>query len=91
MSRLSGTYAEQTWDIGDLAAGAEASVDVVVPGAKLGDFVLASMGIDLEQGALLANVRAANTVEVTYINNSVDPSDLASTTLRVKVVPFDAI
>jgi hypothetical protein len=49
------------------------------------------MGIDLEQGALLAQVSAANTVEATYINNSVDPSDLASTTLRVKVIPFDDI
>jgi len=84
-------YAETTWNIADLAAGAEASTDVTVPGAAMGDFVLASMGIDLEQGALLANVRAANTVEVTYINNSVDPSDLASTTLRVKVIPFDVI
>ena len=91
MSRLSGMKAEATWNIADLAAGAEASTTVTVPGAKLGDFVLASMGIDLEQGALLAQVSAANTVEATYINNSVDPSDLASTTLRVKVVPFDDI
>jgi hypothetical protein len=88
---MSGMSASQAWNIGDLAAGAEASVDVTVPNAKLGDFVLASMNIDLEQGALLANVRAANTVEVTYINNSVDPSDLPAATLRVKVVPFEDI
>jgi hypothetical protein len=91
MSRLSGTITEQTWNIADLAAGAEASVDVAVAGAALGDFCLASLGIDMEQGTLIAQVRAAGIVEVTYVNTSVDPSDLASTTLRVKHIPFDAI
>ena len=91
MSRLSGVFVSQTWNIADLAAGAEASVDVAVAGAEMGDFVFASMDIDLEQGALLAQVRAAGIVEVTYINNSVDPSDLASATLRVKVVALNDI
>jgi hypothetical protein len=91
MSRLSGPVVEQAWNIGDLAINAEASVDVTVSGAKLGDFVLASMDIDLEQGTLLAQVRAANTVEVTYINTSADPTDLPAATLRVKVVAFEDI
>ena len=88
---MSGFYNTATWDIGDLASGAEASTTVTVPGAKMGDFVLASMDIDLEEGALTAQVSAANTVEAVYINDAEDPSDLASATLRVKVIPFDVI
>jgi hypothetical protein len=91
MSRLSGLRASQAWDIADLAIDAEASVDVSVPGAKMGDFVFASLDIDLEQGTLLASMRVDGVVEATYINTSADPSDLPAGTLRVKVVPFDAI
>jgi len=91
MSRLSGPSLEQAFNIADLAISAESSVDVTVPGAKLGDFVLCSMDIDLEQGSLTANVRALNTVEVTYINDAVDPSDLPAGTLRVKVIPFEIV
>lgn len=91
MSRLSGTYVSQAWNIADLAIDAEASVDVPVVGAKLGDFVLASMDIDLEQGTLLAQVRAAGIVEATYINTSADPTDLPAGTLRVKVIAYEDI
>jgi len=88
---MSGMYAEKAWDIGDLAAGAEASTTVTVPGAAFGDFVFCSMDIDLEEGTLTAQVSAANTVEAVYINDAEDPSDLAAATLRVKVVPFNDI
>ncbi len=91
MSRLSGMYAETSWDIGDLASGAEASTTVTVAGAKMGDFVWVSSDIDLEEGSLYGQVSAADTVEAVYINSAEDPSDLAAMTLRIKVVPYDAI
>lgn len=91
MSRLSGMYAEQAWNIADLAASAESSVDVSVPGAKLGDFVLCSLDVDLEEGALTGAVRVDGTVEVTYINDAADPTDIPAGTLRVKVIPFNVI
>ncbi len=88
MSRLSALSASTAWDIGDLALGAEASTTVTVPGAVMGDFVFLSADIDLEEGALYGQVSAANTVEAVYINNAEDPTDLASFTLRVVVVPY---
>jgi hypothetical protein len=91
MSRLSGMSGQVAWNMADLAASAEESKTVTIPGAKLGDFVFCSLSIDYEQGSLTAQVSAANTVEATYINDAVDPSDLAAAVLRVKVIPFDDI
>jgi hypothetical protein len=91
MSRLSGMTASAAWDIGDLASGAEASTTISVPEAQMGDFVLVSSDIDLEEGNLYGQVSAAGTVEVVYINSAEDPSDLASMTVRVKVIPSDVI
>lgn len=79
-------YASKTWDIADLAESAEESTTITVTGAALGDFVIVSLDIDVEQGSLTAQVLSANTVECTYINDSVNPSDLASATLRVLVI-----
>ncbi len=79
-------YASKTWNIADLAASAEESTTVTVTGAELGDFVIVSLDIDVEQGSLTAQVLSANTVEATYINDSLDPSDLASATLKVLVI-----
>lgn len=79
-------YATKTWDIADLDASAEESTTITVTGAVLGDFVIVSLDIDVEQGSLTAQVLSADTVEATYINDSNDPSNLASATLRVLVI-----
>lgn len=86
---MSGPKAEAAWDIGDLASGAEASTTVSVPGAVMGDFVFLSADIDLEEGSLYGQVVSAGTVEAVYINSAEDPTDLASFTLRVKVVHYN--
>lgn len=83
-------YGSKTWDVADLAQGAETSTTVTCTGAALGDFVIVSLGVDIEQGSLTAQVLSANTVEVTLINDSLDPSDLASSTLRVMVIAYSS-
>lgn len=81
-----------TWDLSaGLANGANASKDVTVTGAALGDFCLPSISIDGEQCTITANVRAANTVEVQIENASGGTATLASCTVRVLVIPKAAI
>ena len=91
MSRLSGVSVTTTWDAASTLDGNEDAVNVTVPGAKLGDFALASLGVDLVDMILSASVTAADTVTCVVANNTGATVDLASATLRVKVVPFDVI
>lgn len=76
-----------TWDAGSIADGDEEAKDVTVTGAALGDFVLASLSIDVADLVLVANVTAANTVTAILANNTGAAVDLASGTLRVRVIP----
>jgi hypothetical protein len=71
--------------------GNEDATTVTVPGAKLGDFALASFSLDVADLVLDANVTAANTVTVVVANNTGGTIDLGSGTLRVKVIPYDVI
>lgn len=93
MSRLSGMYAEATWDPGSVTTTVVATT-VTVPGATLGDFVLASMSTFTDALAddlvMSAVVSSANTVTVSLLGDATG-ADLASGTLRVKVIPKDAI
>ena len=90
MSRLSGyPYVEKTWDAGSIADGNEEALEVTVPGASLGDFVLSSFSVDVADLMLTAAVTAANTVTAVLANNTGGGIDLASGTLRVRVIPFD--
>jgi len=91
MSRLSGVSVTTTWDAASTIDGNEDAVDVTVVGAKLGDFALASLGIDITDMILSASVTAANTVTCVLANNTGGTIDLASATLRVKVIPYDVI
>lgn len=80
--------ASVTHDFGSLVDGAGESVDVTVTGAALGDFVVGvSLGVDTTDATLTADVTAANTVTVRLQNESGATLNLASTTLRVWVMP----
>jgi hypothetical protein len=48
--------------------------------------VLVGNGVDPVDAALVGHVTAANTVEVTLLNNTAGAVDLASQTLRVVVL-----
>jgi len=74
------------WDAASIADGDAVSVDITVTGAALGDFVLVSIGIDTVDLVLTAQVTAANVVTATLSNNTGGAVDLASSTVRVKVL-----
>jgi len=78
----------ETKDFGSIADGADLSEDVAVVGAALGDFAIASIGVDSVDLIITATVTAANVATVNVENQSGGSVDLASTTLRVKVLPF---
>lgn len=75
-----------TWDPGSVAAGAKVSTTLTVSGASLGDFVLRSFSLDIQELTLTADVSAANTVEVVLANLTGAAVDLASGTLAVIVL-----
>ena len=93
MSRLSGYYYEGTWNPG--ATSAEiTSTTITVPGTKQGDFVLASydsIGTGAAGNVIMgAWATADDTVVVSLIGDSTG-TDPGAGTLRVKVIPIDAI
>ncbi|MHB1097930.1 MAG: hypothetical protein ACYCZR_00115 [Burkholderiales bacterium] len=77
-----------TYDAGSLLDGAGATTTVTVTGATLGDFAMASLGVDEAGISVTAYVSAADTVSVRLQNESGGTLDLASTTLRAVVLPF---
>ncbi len=78
----------ETFDAGSIADGAEEEEDVTVTGAVLGDYAIASLGVDTAGLTIGANVTAADTVTVSLANNTGGAVDLASTTLRALVLPY---
>ena len=93
MSRMSGMQAEATWDPGSVTTTIVATT-VTVPGAKVGDFAFASLDALTDAFAddlvVSAVVSSADTVTVSLLGDATG-ADLASGTVRVKVVPYDAI
>ena len=76
-----------TFNAGSLADGAGETTTVTVTGAALGDFVLVSHGVDVAGISVTGYVSAADTVSVRLQNESGGTLDLASATLRVRVIP----
>jgi len=75
-----------THDFASVNDGAQSAITTLtVPGAALGDFVLASVGVSQAGVIVHGYVSAANTVSVFVQNESGGAVDLASTTLRVMV------
>ena len=87
LTALRGLDGSATLDVASLADGAGATSTVAVTGAALGDFVLVSLGVDLAGITVTAYVSAADVVSVRVQNESGGTVDLASTTVRVRVLP----
>ena len=86
LSRLTKVrIADAAYDPGSLASGAAVTVSVTVHGARLGDFAVASFTAPDSGVVLLAQVTAADTASVTFLNLSAGAVDLAAGTLRVRV------
>ena len=74
------------YDPPSLADGVGTTTTIAVAGAALGDFALASFSLDLQGITVSAYVSVANTVSVRFQNESGGLLDLASGTLRVRVI-----
>lgn len=76
----------ETWDPGSIAAAGYEAEDVTVPGAAVGDFVMASLTTMVTNDMMLtAHVSAADTVKVILFNPTAGSIDLGSGTLAVIV------
>jgi len=82
-SRITATA---TWNPGSIDDGNEEAVDITLTGAALGDFVIASLGVDLTDLTLDAQVSAANTVTAVLANNTGSAVNLGSSTLTVRLI-----
>lgn len=84
---IKGVYhASETHNFGSLADGAGETGSITVLGAELGDHVMVSAGVDLQDMTFTGYVQAADTVEYRLQNESGGVVDLASTTIRVTVI-----
>ncbi len=80
---LSGSKA---WNPGAISDGDEEALEISVPGAALGDFVLSSMSVDIADGVLRGAVTAADTVTLVIANNTGGSLDVASGTAYCLVI-----
>lgn len=75
-----------TIDFASALTAAESADTVAVPGVALGDMVIAcSLGVDVVDLVVNANVTAANEVSVVVANVTGGTVDLASTTIKLVV------
>lgn len=75
-----------TYDPANLVDGAGVTTTVTVTGAVLGDLTVASFSLDLQGITLTSYVSAADTVSVRFQNESGGAIDLASGTIKVRVI-----
>lgn len=72
----------QTGAVLTATAGSETGVNITVPGAELGDIVIASVDADVADASFTADVTAANTVTVVLANATASTVTIASGTVR---------
>jgi len=90
LTALRGLEASETYDAGSIADGDEEVGEITVTGAVLGDFCLASLSIDVADLNIVASVTAADTVTYQLLNNTGGDVNLASATVKVRVLPQGA-
>jgi len=76
----------ETWDPGSIADGDEEAKTVAVTDAGMGDWVVVSCNIDLQDLQMTAYVRAANSVRVVLSNSTGGAIDLDEMTLYIRVL-----
>lgn len=75
------------WTPGAITTGTQVTTTVTVAGAVLGNYVLASLNIDLQGCVMTAYVSSANTVTVNILNETGGTITLAAALLSVRVTP----
>lgn len=82
--------ASAVYDPPNLVDGAGTTTTITVTGATLGDYALAAFSLDLQGITVTAYVSAADTVSIRFQNESGGALDLASGTLRARVLTKDS-
>ncbi len=82
---VGGKETTTTWDPGSIGAGDFEAKEITVTGAALGDFVMESFSLDVQDLDLNAEVTATNTVTATFYNLTGSGVNLGSGTLSVLV------
>ena len=95
VGRNGGSVAERTTPVGSkthnpgsVAGGAQETTTVSVPGASLGDYASCSFSLDLQGMLISGYVNATDTVTCVFHNGTGGALDLASGTLRARVVKY---
>lgn len=91
MSRLSGTMYQFTWDPASIASNSQATLNVSIPKARLGDFLLCSAETDLSHLMLYGHVEADGTGDLHLHNATGGPVNLGEMVINVKHVPKDVL
>ena len=79
-----------TVDFASVADGNEEAANITVTGAALGDIVMVSHSLDVQDLQITADVTAADTVTA-VISSSGDTVNMAEGTVRVLVIPSGAV
>lgn len=85
LAQAFGLFGSKSYNPGSLADGAGETTTVDVPGAVMGDFVVASFSVSLAGVMLHAWVSAADVVSCRFQNETGGTVDLATGTLRAWV------
>lgn len=75
----------ETKDFASVADGDSASEDITVNGAAIGDYCVASLGVDSVDVAVYCAVTASSVATISVANHTGSGVDLASTTIRAMV------
>ena len=75
-----------SWNPPSIAAGGSAAVGITVPGASMGDYVVASFDRDLQGLTLTGYVKDTNTVVVVLSNNTGAAIDVAAGNIRARAI-----
>jgi hypothetical protein len=65
-------------------------INLTVPGAQIGDFVLVAPGVDITEATVSATVTAANTVTVVLSMTGGDTNNVASSSWNILVLGPDS-
>jgi len=78
----------KTYDPASEATLTGTSTTITCPGVRLGDYVQVSSSLDAALITVTGYVSAANTVTIRLFNGTAGTIDLASSTWRVRVIPY---
>lgn len=80
-------YCSKTYDPASLTTLTQTSTTITCPGVTLGDYVQVSFSVTQALVTFTGYVSAANTVTILVVNGSAGTLDVATGTVRARVIP----